>query len=268
MKYMGSKNRLSKYIKPIIQKFLTIENIECYTEGFVGGANLIDKIDFKKKVGYDNTSYLIALLKYVQQHEDRKDYPEFITKEEYDLVKKNPNNYESYYYGLVGFLSSWNGRFFDGGYSGIRGKRNYYEEALKNLLKQRPNLLDIHFEVFNFFNLNSDIDINGNKIEKPKYLKNHVIYCDPPYANTKEYISNKKFNTPNFWDKVRELSKENIVIVSELTAPDDFISIWSLEKKFNLKDTNDVSNVRQKQAIENLFILKDLYEKYKDLLVS
>nr|WP_319571429.1 DNA adenine methylase [uncultured Draconibacterium sp.] len=42
MKYMGSKNRIAKHILPIILKNRTNE---LYVEPFVGGANLIDKVD-------------------------------------------------------------------------------------------------------------------------------------------------------------------------------------------------------------------------------
>ena len=42
MKYMGSKNRLSKELVPIIQKYIDSNNSKLYIEPFVGGANIID----------------------------------------------------------------------------------------------------------------------------------------------------------------------------------------------------------------------------------
>ena len=62
MKYMGSKNKYSKYIVPIIQKAINDNDVNLYIEPFVGGANLIDKIDCNKRIGYDKNKYLIALL--------------------------------------------------------------------------------------------------------------------------------------------------------------------------------------------------------------
>ena len=47
MKYVGSKNRLSKQIAPIIQRYVIEKMIHKgngYWEPFVGGANMIDKI--------------------------------------------------------------------------------------------------------------------------------------------------------------------------------------------------------------------------------
>ena len=49
MKYVGSKNRLSKHIAPIIQSYIDDNNITQYLEPFVGGANMIDKINCDKK---------------------------------------------------------------------------------------------------------------------------------------------------------------------------------------------------------------------------
>ena len=46
MKYMGSKSRIAKDIVPIIQKCIDDNNIETYVEPFVGGANVIDKINY------------------------------------------------------------------------------------------------------------------------------------------------------------------------------------------------------------------------------
>lgn len=49
MVYQGSKNRLTKYIVPIIQKKIDENNISTYIEPFVGGANVIDKINCKNR---------------------------------------------------------------------------------------------------------------------------------------------------------------------------------------------------------------------------
>ena len=42
---MGSKSRIAKYIVPIIQRYIDENNIDTYVEPFVGGANVIDKIN-------------------------------------------------------------------------------------------------------------------------------------------------------------------------------------------------------------------------------
>jgi len=58
MKYMGSKNRIAKEILPIMLKE---RNQRTWVEPFVGGANLIDKVD-GKRIGADINPYLIDAL--------------------------------------------------------------------------------------------------------------------------------------------------------------------------------------------------------------
>ena len=92
MRYMGSKNRLSKYLVPIIESYID-EKTEGYIEPFVGGANIIDKVNCDNKIGYDVHKELIALLNYIKVNDD---IPEIITEEEYEKVKNNRENYEDW----------------------------------------------------------------------------------------------------------------------------------------------------------------------------
>lgn len=48
---MGSKARIAKYIVPILQECIDSNNVNTYIEPFVGGANIIDKIKCKNRVG-------------------------------------------------------------------------------------------------------------------------------------------------------------------------------------------------------------------------
>jgi hypothetical protein len=48
-----------------------------------------------------------------------------------------------------------------------------------------------------------------------------LIYCDPPYFETKEYAAVGEFDTPKFWDWANKVARENTVLVSEATLPDD-----------------------------------------------
>ena len=61
MIYMGSKGRISKELAPIIQSYITSDT-KGYIEPFVGGGNLIDKIQCGNKIGYDIDKYVIACL--------------------------------------------------------------------------------------------------------------------------------------------------------------------------------------------------------------
>lgn len=243
MKYMGSKSRIAQYIVPIIQQYIDSNNIESYLEPFIGGANVIDKIKCKNKYGSDKQKYLISLY---QNLDKIVTLPEFVTKEHYSEVRecfnKDLHMFEDWYIGAIGFLASYNGRFFDGGYAGlvktkIGTERNYYAEAKRNLEKQLEDLKGI---VFNYSDYKDIEDISG-----------YLIYCDPPYKDTKQYGVSKGFDYDMFWDWVREKSKENIVLISEQQAPKDFKSIWKQDVK------RTVDNTKRVNVIENLFILEN-----------
>lgn len=237
---MGSKSRIKKYIIPIIESYID-ENTEWYIEPFVGGANVIDKIDFDKKIGCDKHKELIAFLNAVNNNVE---IPEKISKEHYLEVKQSfknkDNKYDDYYYGLIGFLGAFRGLFFDSpaceDYNSEGRIRNNYIESRKNILKQRDNLKNIKFKCIDFLDI-------------PTNLKNCVIYCDPPYRNTsqKGYADINIFPYDEFYDWCRKLSKNNVVLVSEYNMPDDFECIWEKEVSTNLAVNH------RKKDIERLF---------------
>lgn len=148
IKYVGSKNRIAKYIAPIIQSYIDGMGDKCngYWEPFVGGANMIDKIKCEYKYGTDKHKYLIALLRHVQQSVD--DLPNTITEDEYKAVNTNPNNYPDWYVGLVGFCT-FGAKWFGGYPRGFKADgvtpRDITNEAIRNLKKQAPNLKVLSF---------------------------------------------------------------------------------------------------------------------------
>lgn len=239
---MGSKSRIAKHIVPIIQHYINSNNIENYLEPFVGGANIIDKIVCKNRYGSDISKYLIALY----QNIDKIAFlPEFVTKDHYSEVREDYNNktkiFEDWYIGAIGFLASYNGRFFDGGYAGtVNTKastiRNYYDEAKRNLEAQIESLEGIVWKCADY----KDI----------KPVKDFVIYCDIPYMGTKQYNTSKNFDYNCFWEWARKMSKNNIVLISECQAPNDFEHIWEQEI------LRTVDNTKRVKSIEKLFKIK------------
>ena len=239
MKYMGSKSRIKKYIVPILQQIIDCNNIEIYIEPFVGGANVIDSIKCNNKIGGDNSEPLIELLKYVR---DGGVLPEEVPKELYDDVRSNKdtNKYEKWFVGAIGFLASYNGRYFDGGYAKtVTTKsgsiRNYYDEAKRNILQQAKDLQGINFKYGEYTQF-SDV-------------KNTLIYCDIPYKDKKQYGTSKNFYYKTFWEWAEKMSENNIVIVSEEQAPKIFKCIWEQEV------TRTQDNTKRFKATEKLFVL-------------
>ena len=243
MKYMGSKSRIKKYIVPILQHIIDKNKIKLYIEPMVGGANIIDSIKCDVKVGNDISTPLISLWQHLQET-NGLDLPDDVTREHYNDVKQNQDTgkYPIWYVGAIGFLSSFSGKYFDGGYAKptldkSNGRmRNYYDECKRNILNQLPNVKDVVFTNEDYRNINT--------------AKNAVIYCDIPYENTTSYQSCKNFNHDQFWDWCRVVSKDNIVLISELNAPDDFVCIWQQDvlRSLNYKNKN--------KTAEKLFIHK------------
>ena len=238
MKYMGSKQRLSKELVPILQDIIIGNKIETYIEPFVGGANVIDKIKVPRKIGSDSNKYLIAL--WVELQNGYR-LPSEMTKEKYDEIKNNKEKFPLYLVAVAGILATYNAKWF-GGYAKITKTkagiiRNYYDESKRNVEKQMPKLKDVEFyhREYDYYN-------NGN-------TRNALIYCDPPYANSTGYKD--KFNHEKYWDWARMLSKNNIVICSEYKAPEDFECIY--EKGL----TTTMDNASRKKDTEKLFILKE-----------
>jgi len=235
MKYVGSKARLSKEIAPIINKMISDNGITNYIEPFVGGANMIQNIKCDNRIGSDINEYLISLWSALQ---DGYEPPENITKEEYLEVKNNIESYSKEYVAIVGFCATYNAGWFRryGGQAINKfGKvRNYYDEAVRNIKKQVPLIMGIEF-----------ISKDYRELQIPN---NSLIYCDIPYKSSAYEMYQEKFEHCKFWKWVREQSKNNIVLVSEYSAPEDFKCIF--EKQL----ITSFDNKQTKKDTEKLFI--------------
>lgn len=236
MKFLGSKARIANEILPIILK--RRRKGQYYVEPFVGGCNSMDKVG-GLRLGADNNKYLIALWKGLQ---DGENMPITITKESYSVARveyRNETNFEysDFEIGYIGFMASFNGRFFDGGYSGTYGDRNYIAEQVRNTTKQLEAIKDVEFRYTDYTVL--------------VIPDASIIYCDIPYKGAKQYDTSKNFNYVRFWEWARQKTREgHTVFVSEYKAPEDFKLIWSKEV------TNSLHPTKTKRPTEKLFMLR------------
>lgn len=244
MVYMGSKAKYASHIVPILQKAIDDNNITTYIECFVGGANIIDKIKCETRIGYDRSDTLIALLTQAQDDWDQilKDGNRELWDKGKGYVKDGvmPEDMTLAEIGAMEFFASFSNGGFPRGYAKNTTTRNYYKEAYRNMEAQAPYLKNIEFKCQSYWELDPN-------------TKNCVIYCDPPYQGTKHYgyANSPKMDYEHFWNWIREISKHNIVYVSEQNAPEDFEVIWTQEVKRTCGSDNNF------KAVEKLFKYKE-----------
>jgi len=229
MKYMGSKNRIAKHILPIMLR--DRKDGQYWVEPFVGGANMIDKVD-GKRIGADFNPYVIEALIDIRDSLNLlpKNNSEF-TEDDYKTLRTTEHRFKGY----VGFTASYSGKWLGGWCRDGAGKRDYVKESYNNAVKQSPLLQGVKL-----------VHSSYDKLDIPD---NSIIYCDPPYANTTKYKDD--FNHDAFWQWCREMSDlGHTVFVSEYNAPDDFECVWSKEIVSSLtKDTGS------KKGTEKLFTI-------------
>lgn len=232
MRYMGGKSRIAKQIITAIQRERESNYIDCFVSLFCGSCSIESKIKANKKILNDKHEYLIAMWKAVQ---NGYKLPDVITDEQYKYIKSHKDE-DKALSGFVGFGCSFGGKWF-GGLARNKKGDNYCARANQSIYKYLDGLKNAEFSCLDY----KDVIIpNGS-----------VVYADPPYANTTGY-STGAFNTDEFWNYMREISKNNMVFISEENAPDDFECIWQQDFK-RMLDVNKA----------NIFMKTEKLWKYK-----
>lgn len=173
-------------------------------------------------------------------------FNELITHEDYLKALKARREYDfaalsKADIGFIGFVASYNGRFFNGysGRSNVKVDRDYIGESIRNIKKQLPALSNVKF-------LNYDYcDVKLPESDRC------VIYCDIPYKGVKGYSVGDKFDYDKFYNWCREKSKLGYrIFISEYSMPEDFEVVWEKEVKCTMNQTTT------KTQVEKLFTLK------------
>lgn len=233
--YQGGKKRIGKKIYDAIS--CLVEDLDKnmpYFEPFCGMCSvLIHAVKDRSTLACDINPDLIMLLKAIR---DEWIPPIECSKEKYNELKSAPSSPER---GFIGIAASFNCAFFNGGYRlGYKSHHNFLKEASDGLMSIKEQLKKTGF------------------LEPRDYTQhnphNMVIYADPPYKGNNlksKFFSN--FDHDKFWDTMRLWSKDNVVVISELQAPSDFIKIW--------KYKTIVQNVtKTKRFSESLYLHESL----------
>lgn len=253
IQYLGGKSRISKQISEVINNEVSRWEVKNSTTDsgnnrerereresnltfvslFCGSCSIESKVKgFDNVICNDKHEYLIELFKGVQ---NGYDLPEEISEEQYKYIREHKDE-DKVLTGFVGFGCSFGGKWF-GGYARNKTNTNYALQSKKSLLKDMDNLMTAQFTCQDYH----DVIIPNNSI----------VYADPPYNNTTGY-GKDKFNSDEFWEYMRVISKNNKVFISEQTAPSDFECVW--EKEFTR--TLDSNKDNQFKVVEKLFTYK------------
>jgi len=222
MQYLGGKEKVAKKIVEFLES--KRKPGQLFIDGTVGGASIITRMS-GDRLGIDVHSSLICLYNAILTGFEP---PSAVSELDYENAKSLPDN--NPLKAFIGFGCSFSGKYFSG-YARGSIDRNYAQNAKNSLEKKFKNKIGLSFKNMSLF----DLDVEGA-----------LIYLDPPYANTTKYSVD--FNYNKFWDKVRDLSKNNLVYISEYSAPEDFKCVYEFNRNLEMH-----CNHAEKIRIEKIF---------------
>lgn len=232
MQYQGGKWKLRKDISNILKQIYEYDlekdnKLKGYIEPFVGGGAVLVKSmnwfpeNWKINASDFNENLIILWKELLNGWEP----PEYVDDELYEKMKEQDNNgHKSALKTFVLLLCSFSRKWRGGLARDKTGKRNFTKESKNRLLK------DIKA-------INNRVNFYYCSYENWLNYSNYLIYCDPPYRGTLSYKGAKEsFNHDKFYNDIRELSKNNVVLVSEFNMPDDFKILFEKEQNKSFKN--------------------------------
>lgn len=221
--YHGGKKKIGKDIaKSIIEhsKNNPIQ-IEGYFEPFCGMlgvySHILDYPRFSKYLANDINNSVIKMWE-----KSKNGWNPPLTCSEVQYYEMKHNGETSPEKGFIGHVFSYRGTYFD---SYFKHKESKIKANLDNVKRISSNLNNVVF--------------SNKSYDEFEDIKNFIIYCDPPYdcgeqryytGTEKHYSERLKFNSELFWLWCKKMAKNNIVFVSEYTAPNDVDIIKIFEK--------------------------------------
>ena len=239
MKYFGGKNRSGKLIASKLNNIIKEKEIENYVELFVGSGGVFKHIKCENKIINDKEPLIIEFHKHISSGgKIELEYEDYYKDLEpvYNEFKKG--NYGDTPLGVVGYVAyqcSFGGKKF-GTFARDKlekgRKRDYFKNGLSSLLKKQnyknTKILNLDFR---------DVQIPPNSL----------IYCDPPYKSTSGYTV--EFDNAFFENYINELSKDNIVIISEYSKLENTDIYYSFEFTRGMRSGENKENETVKELL-------------------
>ena len=224
MQYLGGKFRIRKALGKFINKNLKGRD---YYEPFVGAAWVLSEVKAENRFASDANPWLITMWKALQEGWVP---PDEVSEYLYKWYRDN-TPVDDPMTAFIGFGCSFSGKWF-GGYA-RGGPRNFAKNAKSSLCKQIVTVKSAQFSFRSYEELSP---------------RDALIYCDPPYRNTTGYGAIGTFNHDEFWQRVREWSSGNTVLVSEYDAPEDFVCVLELKSRMGLMNSNKEKEIRAEKV--------------------
>lgn len=239
MRYVGGKFLIRKQVAEYLE---SVRGSRDYFEPFVGGAWVTIEMSGKRHAS-DINSHLITMWKALQ---DGWIPPDNVSEEMFrEYKEKMPEN--DPLTAFIGFGCTYGGRFMQG-FARQKERdgtdRNFALVAKNSLLKKLPKLKDVTFTHGSYLSYAPD---------------NKLIYCDPPYENTKPYDRIEKFDHDLFRNVMRKWSRNNMVVISEFNSPEDFITVKEMKGRTFVHDGSGTTT----ETCEKLFVHESLAGKLK-----
>lgn len=233
MRYLGGKSRLARHLAPFLLERL---RGRVFVEPFCGALNITAAMaPAGVRVASDLNPYLLTLYRALREGWTP---PEHVTREDHARLKaaRDPADPMT---AFVGYGYSFGGDFFCG-YLTPEGKNG---NPRRSLLRKLERCADVVFARCTYERLRIDAGC--------------LVYCDPPYAGTTGYSAVEGFDPAAFWETARRWTRAGAeVYVSEYTAPDDFVSVWSTDVQ--VLGVSDAGKIRR--TVEHLFTMRNVID--------
>jgi site-specific DNA-adenine methylase len=162
------------------------------------------------------------------------------TEEDYLRIKatKLPSGDPIALKAFIGFGLGFGGRYFasfapkyaNGKKEDFLGEMTHSVKAVQAILHKSADAPTVTFQCLDYRN-------TAAAAESHLKLQNCLVYCDPPYRSTKFPIKYRRdvkryddFDSDEFWERMREWSTRHTVLISEMSAPEDFVEVWSMQR--------------------------------------